>query len=777
MQGLVRVVFVAFLAMGVVASDLVAGELVASETATITFCEADKVSIGPPGPSQYSLGPLDQSGKLRSESYLIELGDDEQASAVVATPLDQSNVGCAPGSFSLLDDVTSENGSYGFLKEQAAQFPALGSRVAHVAGEIVIGDTRYAELLLFPVTADEHGALTLNESVSISVGEREIAPNELLPRESVFAREADGKSTSRTAVLSGGTDYVIITAANLVAAVTPLANYKNETGFVTEIKTIEDILATYSGRDDAERLREYLKDFHADGGKYVLLAGDETVLPIRYAYYMYTNGTPPPASLQICDLYFADLTGDWDVDNDGVWGERYHDQADIVPEINVGRIPFNTAAEISSYTSKLIQYETAPGGSNHSYLTRSFFFSSDQMRDYNGIGQHTMIARAYPDWFALDTVTGVEASRGDDPFPTNTPARNLPPEFEQGYGIVNVIAHGRSDGFVVKSANFNEWPKSYLLSTDAGSEHGCFDSLAVAGQPSFYYSLACDNGAFDMDQEPFNQENPNMVQSLLSQEGGAVGFVAYSRWGWISSSHELQALFFDSLFAHPELPAVEAMYASKLEKYYLLDLVYGQNYYGDPTMKVYRNIPDDLEISTSQTSEGVSLLVSIEGSPVPNCTATLAQDGNLLAQYVTGSDGRVLIDYAFESQSEYTLSASLTGTTVQQEKLVTGIVASVEDDPSGLPSSFALNQNYPNPFNPTTTISFEIPVRTSVQLTVFNLLGQSVATLAEGDYAVGTHEVEWDGHDRAGDPAASGVYFYRLEAGGQSEVRKMILLK
>ena len=103
--------------------------------------------------------------------------------------------------------------------------------------------------------------------------------------------------------------------------------------------------------------------------------------------------------------------------------------------------------------------------------------------------------------------------------------------------------------------------------------------------------------------------------------------------------------------------------------------------------------------------------------------------------------------------------------------------------PSSQPGQFILDQNYPNPFNPSTTISFNIPTNSMVGLSVYNLLGQEVATILKGEVAAGKHDVVWNGTDNAGYGVASGLYFYRLRAtavsGGQefSQMRKMVLLK
>ena len=98
-------------------------------------------------------------------------------------------------------------------------------------------------------------------------------------------------------------------------------------------------------------------------------------------------------------------------------------------------------------------------------------------------------------------------------------------------------------------------------------------------------------------------------------------------------------------------------------------------------------------------------------------------------------------------------------------------VTSFNQNPEKI-TSFNLSQNYPNPFNPATEISFRLPVATDVTLEIYNITGQKVATLIDGNLSAGEHRVSWDGRDHS-----SGVYFYRLTTPGFSDSRKMILLK
>ena len=76
------------------------------------------------------------------------------------------------------------------------------------------------------------------------------------------------------------------------------------------------------------------------------------------------------------------------------------------------------------------------------------------------------------------------------------------------------------------------------------------------------------------------------------------------------------------------------------------------------------------------------------------------------------------------------------------------------------PKAYRLSQNYPNPFNPRTVISWQLAVSSDVDLSVYNLLGQKIATLVSGKQRAGFYKVEWDASD-----FAIGVYYYRLQAG------------
>ncbi len=99
------------------------------------------------------------------------------------------------------------------------------------------------------------------------------------------------------------------------------------------------------------------------------------------------------------------------------------------------------------------------------------------------------------------------------------------------------------------------------------------------------------------------------------------------------------------------------------------------------------------------------------------------------------------------------------------------------NDPQTPGMQTRLGANYPNPFNPTTTIAFDLAQSSPISLRIYNIKGQLVRTLFSGDRSAGTHRIVWNGMDDHNRQVATGVYFYRLDANGFSQTRKMLMVK
>lgn len=131
-----------------------------------------------------------------------------------------------------------------------------------------------------------------------------------------------------------------------------------------------------------------------------------------------------------------------------------------------------------------------------------------------------------------------------------------------------------------------------------------------------------------------------------------------------------------------------------------------------------------------------------------------------------------VIAFAMHQQSE-TLVIGTSGSGVFLAHNM-ALSTSVEDEIIGseIPTSFSLQQNYPNPFNPQTSIPFDLRETTHVRIAVYDMLGRELGMLVNGTLQAGQHQVTWE----AGD-VPSGTYLVRMDAGGQTFTRSMILLK
>ncbi|MCX6151402.1 MAG: DUF4185 domain-containing protein [Ignavibacteriales bacterium] len=101
---------------------------------------------------------------------------------------------------------------------------------------------------------------------------------------------------------------------------------------------------------------------------------------------------------------------------------------------------------------------------------------------------------------------------------------------------------------------------------------------------------------------------------------------------------------------------------------------------------------------------------------------------------------------------------------------------SVTNNDNNLPADFKLNQNYPNPFNPSTRISFSVPKKSNISIKIFNALGEMISEILNRNYSAGNCEISFDASSILGG-LASGVYFYRMEAGEFVQTKKMILIR
>ena len=375
-------------------------------------------------------------------------------------------------------------------------------------------------------------------------------------------------------------DYVIITRQSLISSLTAFVEWKESLGFSINITSVADIEITYSGFDLTEKIRNFLSTNYLDWStEYVLLVGGIEYIPMRQCFPDPTNHDPWSDYCPPTDHYYADLTGDWDSDGDGFFGELNEDAVDFVPEVIVGRIPFNDSATVASVCNKLIAFESDTSSWKNNALLLGAM-SSYANQNYSGLPEtdgavlmELMITDMLTGW----SYTTMYEKNGIDP---STYACDYPLSVDNvydqwishRYGIVNWWAHGSDD------AAWSMW-----WDTDDGDgvpgsgEMGWEPFFTVydapyldAGHPAIVFSCSCDNGDPEVDC---------LAKALL--QCGSAGMVASTRVSWFiegwgvenwGGNASIDYHFFKYLINEGE-PVGDALFDSKT--YYYNNLFWG----------------------------------------------------------------------------------------------------------------------------------------------------------------------------------------------------------
>ncbi len=277
-------------------------------------------------------------------------------------------------------------------------------------------------------------------------------------------------------------------------------------------------------------------------------------------------------------------------------------------------------------------------------------------------------------------------------------------------------------------------------------------SLVMLASVCGYRSFAqIPNASFENwsggDPVSWNTSNAvvvNITQTSASHSGSAVhGVVATFGGGFAWPPAIISGTNAEGFPVNTQYPALHGWYKSSPLTNDVLFVTVGMNH-ADSTVGA-----GGLTTSTTQSTYREFVVNIFYTSPqVP--------DTCIIAASITGQGGGL----------------AHVGSTFDFDDLAFGPAVAVDEYGNVLPTSFELLQNYPNPFNPTTFITYSIPQTSPVQLRVFNTLGQEVAVLVYELQGAGVYRAELNGAN-----LPSGTYFYRLQAGEFSQVKKLLLVK
>jgi len=243
-------------------------------------------------------------------------------------------------------------------------------------------------------------------------------------------------------------NYVIITTSDLENIVISLKTWKEYPGFSVEIVNISWISSSYDGKDIQEQIRNFLIDKYEEWGiDYVLIVGTRNTIPMRRCHPLpnvYDDSV-------FSDYYYSDLTGNWDLDEDGYYGEYEDDDVDFIPEISIGRIPSDNNETVKRICQNIIEFGSDTGTWKKNALLLGSIIYYQNLEAYEWIYDRsdgaTVMEECRDDIFEPNGFTCVRMYETEGIRPSTYPYEypldrsTVLSEWKNDYGIVNMLGH------------------------------------------------------------------------------------------------------------------------------------------------------------------------------------------------------------------------------------------------------------------------------------------------------------------------------------------------
>jgi hypothetical protein len=593
-----------------------------------------------------------------------------------------------------------------------------------------------------------------------------------------------------------GAPGVIITPSEFFGAFQEYANWMTDQGIRTIMLTPEYIYSVFpNGRDNPEKIRLYMQwCYKYAGGTYFIFGGDDYTVPVRYGIPRDVPPWDPEENDSIpCDLYFSDLSGDWNFDNDDYWGELTHDDADCFSEVFVGRITAYTVDEVENWVTKALHYEKTPGVQFNKALWINDIF-------YN--------------WPAHDKFPSYFTHKDDNRYPADAALYDI----DAGYGFVNLNCHGNIGDFSPhtyaggRNTIYSWWPDT-ASQTRAG-----LNWLTNINKYFFVYAICCHSGAYDQyaKTDPYYLYGSDtcvadaFVDAYLYNHQGDIGpFGAcaavfntrtpYAAW------NELQTYYYDALFRQPEdqdddtvysyLGVAQAIAKAMHAPFWSVNWqnrngAYCPNLFGSPVTEAWTKTPGNMMVThPTLIPTGVQNFTvtvgtyTIPPTPLQYAKVCLNKTDDIYEVGSTDANGQVTFSitpqYGGPMKVTVTRFHNIESNYAQYRPSETFC----EVMPGGGGGGQSAGSNIIAPehlcitWMPTlikegTTIKYGVPEKNKVDLTIYNILGARVSTLRNEKLVPGYYEDMFDARN-----LASGVYFIVLRQGNEKVSKKFLFIK
>lgn len=465
------------------------------------------------------------------------------------------------------------------------------------------------------------------------------------------------KSATVNSGIQVNCDYVIVTSQNLAPAFNEFIAWKRRKGVKINLVTIEEIDLAYSGDeisgiyDKAGKLRQFLFDAYNDGSgiDYALLAGDGSIVPLRYTTFGNSNinGLHFPT-----DFYYSEFNGDWNVDNNENYGDPNYDDVEYDQEIYVGRLLVSNSQEIKNWTRKVLNYELNPGNDNTSYLTKALFSQADNLQE-NDDARYCLNQM---NWITDYTILEEEGGFDTNTIPNSPTGKEIIDEFNNHYGISSFMGHGSPQS--VRVATGSNAPYYKLTSFDNISssttiiESGNgFDNMSNTFFPSINYSISCYTNSFD------NDYSMGKVYTCVSNGGGPayLGNTRLGIYGILETSRYFAGEFFNTISSGTSFNIGKVEGISKQSFNASLNNNYvklSHNLTGCPETEIWTAIPSEFTSPTINKT-GSTLFINTGESNSTICVMSAKDNGNSYYQTQPASGYNYINNVFFNVPNDY----------------------------------------------------------------------------------------------------------------------------
>ncbi len=422
-------------------------------------------------------------------------------------------------------------------------------------------------------------------------------------------------------------EYVIITPQVYRDSCEPLRYWRHKLGYPARIMTIEDIQSTYPGRDLPEKMRNFVKDADSVWQTvfFFIVRQDAPAQQYRLLRVRYTSNEDLPG-----DIYFSDLDGTWDFNNNNIFGEPA-DSIDGYSDVYVGMMTTESFQEIRTYLNKLFRYEQNPDSTyfEKALLPVAVTFSME----FND-----SIANAAPaDWWCCKMyMSGGHVQPSPQRFTDSINA---------GYGYTSVIAHGT--------------PRTMELNGSWTGTMAC--NLTNTNKLNVLTAVCCDPGSFDLYNDCLAETITGIAQN------GFAAVMMNARSGWVRVAEYYNYHFFYKFLPrmpigrHPLCSAYvyvgQALAHSKDQLRPLWPMTdssrfrweaYERNLFGDPTIPLNVKNPHHLTAQFPQTinigsNVPVPVTVTYQSNPICSALVCLMMGENVYAKGRTNGSGQLTL--------------------------------------------------------------------------------------------------------------------------------------